>query len=62
MQTVGKQGISRQEFALTSSEAIKRDLFAGITIIVDRYVYSGVAFSAAKVRVCGVRLIVGIGL
>jgi len=31
------------------SEAIKKDLLAGITIVVDRYVYSGVAFSAAKV-------------
>lgn len=32
-----------------ASEAIKKDLLAGTTIVVDRYVYSGVAFSAAKV-------------
>jgi len=31
-----------------ASEGIKRDLLAGINIIVDRYIYSGVAFSAAK--------------
>ena len=30
--------------------AIQRDLASGITIIVDRYAFSGIAFSAAKVR------------
>lgn len=35
---------------LMGSEGIKRDLLDGTTIIVDRYIYSGVAFSAAKVR------------
>ena len=34
---------------LISSEGIKRHLLAGTTIIVDRYVYSGVSFTAAKV-------------
>lgn len=36
------------------SEGIKRDLLAGVNIIVDRYIYSGVAFSAAKVVLFGV--------
>ena len=30
-------------------EEIKKNLSEGTTIIVDRYAYSGVAFSAAKV-------------
>lgn len=34
---------------LTVSEGIKRDLMSGTTIVVDRYIYSGVAFTAAKV-------------
>lgn len=41
--------LSLGTFALIDSEGIKRDLLAGTTVIVDRYVYSGVAFSAAKV-------------
>jgi hypothetical protein len=44
----GKQG--DLGYGMTySSEGIKRDLLAGVNIIVDRYIYSGVAFSAAKV-------------
>ena len=35
---------------LNYSEAIKRDLLDGITVVVDRYVYSGIAFSTAKVH------------
>ena len=31
------------------SSAIERDLKAGMTIIADRYAFSGIAFSAAKV-------------
>ena len=31
------------------SDSIKKDLLAGTTLVVDRYVYSGAAFSAAKV-------------
>ena len=30
-------------------ESIKRDLIDGVTVIMDRYAYSGVAFSMAKV-------------
>lgn len=41
--------VSTTVLSLIASEAIKRDLLAGTTIVVDRYVYSGVAFSAAKV-------------
>jgi Thymidylate kinase len=46
------------------SEGIKRDLLAGTTIIVDRYIYSGVAFSAAKVHQYFLEhgLIAGVGL
>jgi Thymidylate kinase len=44
----GKLGNLKSE-RVNHSEAIKRDLLAGTTIIVDRYVYSGVAFSTAKV-------------
>jgi len=32
------------------SESLKASLLEGVNIVVDRYVYSGVAFSAAKVR------------
>jgi thymidylate kinase len=42
----------QQSQILMGSEGIKQDLLAGTTIIVDRYIYSGVAFSAAKVRQC----------
>lgn len=35
--------------------AIERDLAAGITIITDRYAFSGIAFSAAKVYSEGAR-------
>ena len=45
----GKQGFILGTFALIDSEGIKRDLLDGTIVIVDRYVYSGVAFSAAKV-------------
>ena len=31
------------------SESLKASLLEGVNIVVDRYVYSGVAFSAAKV-------------
>jgi len=45
----GRQGQFSGEVELSGSEGIKRDLLAGTIVIVDRYVYSGVAFSAAKV-------------
>jgi len=35
---------------LMCSESLKASLLEGVNIVVDRYVYSGVAFSAAKVR------------
>jgi dTMP kinase len=45
---------------LIGSEAIKRDLLAGVNIIADRYVYSGIAFSVAKVSIVTlVKLMVG---
>jgi dTMP kinase len=31
------------------SASIERDLAAGITVVADRYAFSGIAFSAAKV-------------
>jgi len=34
---------------LMCSESLKASLLEGVNIVVDRYVYSGVAFSAAKV-------------
>jgi hypothetical protein len=58
----GKQGYFPGTLALIESEGIKRDLLAGTTIIVDRYVYSGVAFSAAKVSNSVLELMKGIGL
>lgn len=48
----GNRWEARSLFLVTgpkSSENIKRDLLAGTTIVLDRYVYSGVAFSTAKV-------------
>jgi hypothetical protein len=48
----GKQGYPLKKTYFR--EGIKRDLLAGTNIIVDRYVYSGVAFSAAKVISFGV--------
>ena len=45
----GRQGQFFCEVELSRSEGIKRDLLAGTIVIVDRYVYSGVAFTAAKV-------------
>jgi len=36
-------------FFFVSSNEISRDLLAGKTLIVDRYAFSGVAFTAAKV-------------
>lgn len=39
------------DLALTkASAAIERDLHAGIIVIADRYAFSGIAFTAAKVR------------
>jgi hypothetical protein len=35
------------------SQAIERDLERGITVVADRYAFSGISFSAAKV--CGRR-------
>lgn len=33
-----------------SSASIRQDLASGIDVIADRYAFSGIAFSAAKVR------------
>lgn len=41
--------VNTKRHKVDCSEGIKRDLLAGTTIIVDRYIYSGVAFTAAKV-------------
>lgn len=49
VQIDGKRGFSKRPGLAYSSEGIKRDLLEGTTIVVDRYVYSGVAFTAAKV-------------
>jgi thymidylate kinase len=46
---MGGEVNASKEYELISSEGIKRALMAGTTIVVDRYVYSGVAFTAAKV-------------
>ena len=60
----GRQGTPPSKAQqLICSEGIKRDLLAGTTIIVDRYVYSGVAFTAAKVFFCRTKgVMVGTGL
>lgn len=42
-----------------ASAAIERDLAAGIDVVADRYAFSGIAFSAAKVRCCETFLIPG---
>jgi thymidylate kinase len=55
----GRQGQFWGELVLSGSEGIKRDLLAGTIVIVDRYVYSGVAFSAAKVFNSLENLIIG---
>lgn len=36
--------------SLCCSEAILADLKAGTTVVCDRYAFSGIAFSAIKVR------------
>jgi len=46
---VGKRGIPLIGASPNCGTAIKRDLENGITLVVDRYIYSGIAFSAAKV-------------
>ena len=45
----GRRGQKPRRMSIHRSDGIKRDLMAGTTIVVDRYVYSGVAFTAAKV-------------
>ena len=43
-------------------EEIMRDLMAGINVICDRYAFSGVAYSSAKVCALNLILMVGFGL
>ncbi len=47
--TVGNACTSSElEFLTRQRDAIQKELFNGTTIIMDRYAYSGVAFSSAK--------------